>query len=204
MTQTKKPNKLTVKDLITVVILTILIIVVSFLFSFLTMFNYVLNLVFTVGIVIFICAPIFLVMVHRVNKSGVMAVFMGIIAVMFTLMGYWYVGIMTVLAALVCELIMSKPGSYKNHRKITALFAVFSLSLLATNFLPVWWFWDSFERTALSGGMSAEYIRTYRDFYTNPLIVAGIIGFSLVAAVTGCAAGYRLLNNYFRKAGLVE
>jgi putative ECF transporter S component (TIGR02185 family) len=203
MTETKKSTRLTVKDSITVVILTILIVVFSFLMSSFTRFNHILNLVFTVGIILFIIAPVFLVMVHRVNKRGVMALFMGIIAVIYLLMGYWYVGALTALAAIPCEIIMAKPGSYKRPWKNTVLFAVFSLSLLATNFLPIWWFWDAFEKTALSGGMSAEYIQTYRDFYTNPRIVAGILAFSLLSAVLGCRAGYGLLNNYFKKAGLV-
>ncbi|MDR2103591.1 MAG: MptD family putative ECF transporter S component [Treponema sp.] len=203
MTETKKTNRLTVKDIITVLILTILIVVFSFFMSSLTMFNHILNLVFTVGIILFIIAPVFLVMVHRVNKGGVMAIFMGIIAVIYIIMGYWYVGLLTVLAAIPCEIIMAKPDSYKRPWKNTVLFAIFGLSLLSTNFLPVWWFWEAFEKTALSGGMSAGYIQAYRDFYTNPPIVAGIIAFSLLASVMGCRAGYGLLNGYFKKAGLI-
>ncbi|MDR2202193.1 MAG: MptD family putative ECF transporter S component [Clostridiales bacterium] len=201
---TTSSRKLTVKDIITLTVLTVLMIVIAFGLNTATMFNHILNLVFAMGLICFLIAPLYVLMAHRVNKTGTIAFFMVAYALANTVMGYWYVGLFIAVCAVVCEVIMFKPNSYKTPWKNCIAFGIFSFTMLSTSFLPLWLFWDKFYATSTASGMSAEYLNTFKNFYTNGGILTGIAAFTVCAAVLGVIVGYVILNKYFKKAGYAD
>jgi energy-coupling factor transport system substrate-specific component len=196
-------NKWTVKDVITTVLLSILLIVVQFVISMVGMVNYFFSMVLSVGISCFLCAPIYFVMVRRVQKRFVSLAYMTLLGIIFLLMGNWYLLPYFMLMGLVCEIILWKKGSYDSSLKITAAWTVHSALYLGVNVLPLWVFWETYEQFATGSGMSREYIDAYIHYYSSPGWLVFIFLFTVVCGLLGSLLGVRMMNKHFRTTGIL-
>ena len=79
----KTNNKWTVKDVITTVLLTVLLIGIHFV----VMVNQFFNCVLSPGVSMFFSAPVYMLMVSRVNKRFVSLTYLTILGVFFLLTG---------------------------------------------------------------------------------------------------------------------
>ena len=63
--------KWTIKDVITTVLLSALLVVMQFIVNMVCMANHFVSMTLSVGFSVFICAPVYFLMVQRVGKRGV-------------------------------------------------------------------------------------------------------------------------------------
>ena len=83
-------KKWTVKDVITTVLLSAVLIVIQFVVNMVCMANDFVSMVLSVGITMFLCAPVYMLMVSRIGKRFVTLIYMTILGVIFLLMGNWF------------------------------------------------------------------------------------------------------------------
>lgn len=83
-------KKWTVKDVITTVLLSAVLIVIQLVVNMVCMANDFVSMVLSVGITMFLCAPVYMLMVSRIGKRFVTLIYMTILGVIFLLMGNWF------------------------------------------------------------------------------------------------------------------
>ena len=86
----KTNNKWTVKDVITTVLLTVLLIGIHFVVITVSMVNQFFNCVLSPGVSMFFSAPVYILMVSRVNKRFVSLASLTILGLVYLLTGNWY------------------------------------------------------------------------------------------------------------------
>ena len=179
-----KKKKWTVKDVITTVLLSAVLIVIQLVVNMVCMANDFVSMVLSVGITMFLCAPVYMLMVSRIGKRFVTLIYMTILGVIFLLMGNWFLLPYYVLVGILCE-------------------AILSLLYNGVNLLPIWFFWDTYYDFALASGMEQSYIDSYVRYYTSPGWLAFILLFTTLMGFLGCMVGSRLIRRHFQKAGVL-
>lgn len=196
-------KKWTVKDVITTVLLSAVLIVIQLVVNMVCMANDFVSMVLSVGITMFLCAPVYMLMVSRIGKRFVTLIYMTILGVIFLLMGNWFLLPYYVLVGILCEAILWKEGSCQKPKRLTAAWTAASLLYNGVNLLPIWFFWDTYYDFALASGMEQSYIDAYVSYFTEPGWVALIVVFTTVCGLAGALAGTRLMGKHFKKAGVL-
>ncbi|MDR2403470.1 MAG: MptD family putative ECF transporter S component [Spirochaetaceae bacterium] len=196
-------NRLSVRDVITTVILSVLLIVMQLVINAVCMLNHFVSMVFTIGILFFACAPVYVLMVRRVAKRFVTLIYLTMVGLMFLIMGNWFLLPYLVIVGLLCEIVLWKEASYQNYRRISAAWILQGVLYTGVNLLPLWFFWEDFEKTALASGMSQDYIDSYVGYYSRPLWILAIALINLICAVLGCLFAGVLMKKHFTKAGVL-
>lgn len=195
--------KWTVRDVITTVLLSVLLIVIQLTVNMVCMVNDFVSMVLSVGITMFLCSPIYFLMVSRVRKRFVSLAYLTILGTVFLLMGNWFLLPYFVVIGAVCEAILWKPGSCESGGRITAAWTTASILYNGVNLLPIWFFWDAYYSFALSSGMEQSYIDSYVHYYTAPEWIAFIVAFTAACGFAGSMVSRRLLGKHFKKAGVL-
>ena len=86
----KTTQKWNVRDVITTVLLTVLLIVIQLIVNMVCMANEFVSMVLSVGFTMFLCAPVYFLVVSRVHKRFVTLIYMTILGLVFLIMGNWY------------------------------------------------------------------------------------------------------------------
>lgn len=193
----------TVRDVVTTVLLSVLLIVIQLVVNMLCMANDFVSMVLSVGITMLLCGPVYVLLVSRVRKRGVTLAYMGLLGVVFLLMGNWFLLPWFLGVGLVCEAILWKRGSAERPGRLAASWTVASLLYNGTNLLPVWFFWDTYYSFAVSSGMEQSYIDSYVAYFTEPGWVLFIVVFTTLCGLAGAFVGTRLMGKHFKKAGVL-
>jgi energy-coupling factor transport system substrate-specific component len=198
-----KANKWSIKETITAILLSIFLIVIQFIINTVCMLNYFVSMVLSLGISGFLCAPVYVLMVRRVGKPLVSFLCAAMTGLVFLIMGDWFLLPYFIIIGILCELILRKKGSYQHYGKITAAWSLYSVMFTGVNLLPLWFFWDDFEKNVLASGMRQDYIDSYVGYYSKPLWIFGILLINLTCAVLGCLLARRLMKKHFARAGIL-
>ena len=130
----KTTQKWNVKDVITTVLLTVLLIVIQLIVNMVCMANDFVSMVLSVGFTMFLCAPVYFLMVSRVHKRFVSLIYMTILGLVFLIMGNWYLLPYYIVVGMICEAILWKDG-WESKKKMTAAWSVASLLYNGVNLL---------------------------------------------------------------------
>ncbi|GAA0741314.1 MptD family putative ECF transporter S component [Clostridium oceanicum] len=195
-----KINKFSVRDIITMVILSVLIVVVQLAVNAVSMVNEFFSLVLSSGVVCFLSAPIYVVMIKKVKKPLVTFVYSSILALVYLMMGYWFISIYLILVGIICELFLYKN---QNNKQIIKAWTFFSMAYVGTSILPIFIMWDDYVTASLNGGMTMEYINSYKNYYTEPKWIIFIVAFAAISGLIGSYYGTKLTKKHFDKAGVL-
>ncbi len=199
----KKPNKWSVNNVITTVLMSLLLIVIQFVVNMVFMFNEFTSMVLSTGITMLLLAPVYFLMVQRVNKRGVSFVYYSIVGIVYLIMGNWYLLPYMIIVGIVLELILLKEGSFNDSKKLSVAWIMASLMQNGVNILPIVLFWDTWESFAKQSGMSKEYIKAYAHYFTDARWLIFIIIFTTLCGVIGSVLASKLLKKHFEKAGIL-
>lgn len=130
-------KKWSVKDVITLVLMTVLLIVIQLGINMICMVNDFVSMVLSVGITMLVCGPVYFLMVNRIHKRFVSLVYMTLLGLVFLIMGNWFLLPWFIVVGILAELILWK-GITPN--RLTASWTVSSLLYNGVNLLPVWFF----------------------------------------------------------------
>ena len=199
----KETNKWSVRDVITTVLLSTVLIVIQLVVNMVCMANDFVSMVLSVGITMFLCAPVYMLMVSRIGKRFVTLIYMTLLGVIFLLMGSWFLLPYFIVTGVICEVILWKRGACGDPKRMTAAWTAASLLYNGVNLLPIWFFWDTYYDFALASGMEQSYIDSYVRYYTSPGWLAFILLFTTLMGFLGCMVGSRLIRRHFQKAGVL-
>ncbi len=195
-------QKWTIKDVITTVLLSVLLIVIQVVINMVCMVNDFVSMVLSVGFTTLLCAPVYFLMVSRVHKRFVTFVYMTILGTVFLIMGNWYLLPYFMIIGSLCEIILWKEG-WNSKKKMTAAWTVSSLLFNGVNLLPLYFFWDTYEKFAISSGMEQGYIDSFVRYYSSSSWLTCIIIFTTACGFIGSMIGGKLIDKHFKKAGVL-
>ncbi len=199
----KKSTKWTINNVITTVLMSLLLIVIQFVINMLFMFNEFTSMVLSTGIIMLLLAPVYFLMVQKVNKRGVSFVYYSLIGVVYLIMGNWYLLPYMMIVGIVLELILLKKGSFNDSKKLSIAWITASFLQNGVNVLPIVLFWNAWESFAKQSGMTDEYIKAYAHYFTDVKWVVFIIIFTTLCGVIGSIFASKLLKKHFKKAGIL-
>ncbi|MEM8861557.1 MAG: MptD family putative ECF transporter S component [Chloroflexota bacterium] len=191
----------TVNNVVSAVLLSILMIVLFVVASIGGVINDFVGMVLSTAIGALLAAPVYMLMISRVKKRFTTSVFMILTGIMFTLMSNWTMILLFFVGAVICEAILWNDG-WNSVRKITSAWIVASLTYAARNFVPVWFFWDTYQEfIAAAGGQ--EMVDTMVRYFADPMWVVIIIILTAAGAWIGSLIGASFLSKHFTKAGVL-
>ena len=193
-------KKWSVKDVITLVLMTVLLIVIQLGINMVCMVNDFVSMVLSVGITMLVCGPVYFLMVNRIRKRSVSLVYMTLLGLVFLIMGNWFLLPWFIVVGILAEIILWK-GITLN--RLTVSWTVSSLLYNGVNLLPVWFFWDTYYSFAVASGMEQSYIDAYVQYYTAPGWVVFILIFTMFCGFLGSLVGRKLIQKHFKKAGVL-
>lgn len=157
---------------------------------------------FYVGIMGFLCGPVFVTMSNKVAKRGTYFI-TGIFAGLFiTVMGSpWFLPVMMV-AGFICEMTMLGEDTYRNPKRNGVAYAVYWVLYALGSAIPMFFFKEQYLNS-LKSSYTEEGIRTLVRFYGSLDMLALITVITLVLAALGFIVGQKLLKKHIEKAKLV-
>mgnify|MGYP000016602737 CR=1 FL=1 len=186
----KETNKWSVRDVITTVLLSAVLIVIQLVVNMVCMANDFVSMVLSVGITMFLCAPVYMLMVSRIGKRFVTLIYMTLLGVIFLLMGNWFL-LPTYRYGRHLRGDFVEARSLRRSQAHDCRMDGGEPFIQRVNLLPIWFFWDTYYDFALASGMEQRYIDSYVRYYTSPGWLAFILLFTTLMGFLGCmvAAG---------------
>ncbi|MBS6417790.1 MAG: MptD family putative ECF transporter S component [Olsenella uli] len=196
-------KRLTMKDIITLVIfnvaILIVMVVVKMLITLLATpaFNYLAY----VGVMALFCAPLFVVMSNRVAKTGVYFVTALLAGLMMAAFGSaWFLAVM-VAVGVICEVAMAGKDSYRSPMRNGIGYAVYWALYALGSAIPLFFFKEQYL-ASLQGSYTQEGIDVLLSFYGSPNMLALITLITVVLSAVGFMAGNALYRRHIKKAKL--
>jgi putative ECF transporter S component (TIGR02185 family) len=171
------------KPVVRALLLSVLLIVVQLLVGKIPIQSYLYKMVFSAAVVCLLCAPV----VYKLLLSPVpwwcFAVYSVLAGGIYTVIGYWYVGLYIFLIGLLCVPVM-RPGA-ENFRSLAMGWTLYSGLFTGMSILPVLLFWKDYSAKALASGMSGEHLQAYYAYYSNPSMIAVIVVVTALGGLVG-------------------
>lgn len=197
---TPNSNRLKAKDFITVGIFTAIIFAVEFACGMLGFIHPFVVASYVVMIPLVGAIPMML-FYTKVQKFGMITIMSVLIAIIMFVTGMGYLGAPLIVAAGVIADLIAKSGKYKSFKKTMVSYGVFCLWICA-NYFPVIITAESYRKSLIDGGYSAEYCNNLFlaiNYKTIGVLLVLCFVFGLIGAVIGKA----VVKKHFEKAGIV-
>lgn len=191
----QKVNRLTVRDNITTAILLILMFVIYFAVGTPIGMTVIGN-IFVLAVCGLLFGTIYLTLLSRVNKKGVVLLF-GTLLALLLLTGFWGVSVVVEIGAVIAELIWSKSNRRK-HSVMTLVFAVQMVFWYLGMMLPLIFMTDLYL------GAVASYAQLYAGVLAlvkGPFFFAGLAA-TIAGSIAGAYIGKLILKKHLVKAGI--
>lgn len=199
--QSTAKNGLTVKDLVTVGIISALFLVFALIGGIFFAPNPVLTFYMPVGSAL-LCGPVYLLMLARVQKRWAAAILGAILCIVWFVTGmHWAMALGYLVMGIAADL-TAGAGHYKS-KKINSLSYIL-LSLGGTgSYLVFFADPDGWAETMLGNGTEQSYIDTMRTAGTVWIMIIMLAGTILAAAVSAFI-GCKMLLRQFEKSGITK
>lgn len=191
----KKANRLTVRDDITAAILLILMFVIFFVVGTPIGMTVIGN-IFVLAVCGLLFGTIYLTLLSRVNKKGVVLLF-GTLLALLLLTGFWGVSVVVEIGAVIAELIWSKSNRRK-HSVMTLVFTVQMVFWYLGMMLPLIFMTDLYL------GAVSSYAQLYAgvlELVKGPFFFAGLAA-TIAGSIAGAYIGKLILKKHLIKAGI--
>lgn len=194
-TDKKNPNRLNVRDIITMAVSYVLIFAIYFLGSPIG-FNPN-TYIFIWAICSILWGTIFLLMYTKVNKNNVPLIF-GIAVGLFMLSYHWIVSAAIILGGIIAEIIWRK----FDKKSVKTMGIVFTVQILFWQIgatLPIMFMLDKIKNK------SPEYGELFNSVNqaTTPLMEILALALVVVCCAIGVWIGKKILRKHFEKAGII-
>lgn len=191
----RKANRLTVRDDITAAILLILMFVIFFVVGTPIGMTVIGN-IFVLAVCGLLFGTIYLTLLSRVNKKGVVLLF-GTLLALLLLTGFWGVSVVVEIGAVIAELIWSKSNRRK-HSVMTLVFTVQMVFWYLGMMLPLIFMTDLYL------GAVSSYAQLYAgvlELVKGPFFFAGLAA-TIAGSIAGAYIGKLILKKHLIKAGI--
>ena len=193
-------NKLKPKDFITIGIFTALIFAVEFACGMLGFIHPYIVASYVVLIPLVGSIPMML-FYTKVEKFGMLTIMSVLIAIIMFVTGMGWLGAPLIIASGLIADLIAKKGGYKSFKLTAISHGIFCLWICA-NYFPVIVTADSYRKSLLDGGYSAEYCDALFRAINGKTIAVRLI-LCIVFGVVGAFLGKAVVRKHFEKAGIV-
>ncbi|MCR5110084.1 MAG: MptD family putative ECF transporter S component [Ruminococcus sp.] len=137
----------------------------------------------------------------KVEKFGMLTIMSVLIAIIMFVTGMGWLGAPLIITAGVVADFVAKKGGYKSFKMTALSYGIFSLWICA-NYFPIIISADSYKKSLLDGGYSAEYCD---DLFRaiNGKTIGVLLVLCMVFGVIGAFIGKSVVKKHFEKAGIV-
>ena len=137
----------------------------------------------------------------RVKHFGPVLLMSLLLGILLFVTGMGYLGApLIVIAGLIADLV-ARSGGYKSFKKTVISNGFMSLWVCA-NYFPILVTADSYRKSLIEGGFSAEYADSlFRAINTKTIAVLVIVCF--IFGMIGAVLGKKAVKKHFEKAGIV-
>ena len=184
------------KNIVQIVVLAVIGCVVSFGISMLTGLLGMAALYISAGFAAFVIGPTFVIAARKVQKRGTALLFWVVLGLVYAILGYGIMIPITLIAGIVCELII---GKYDNCKRIAIAFSVVMFtdsmhSILLTKILGV----EGLVKY-MSSTFSPEQAAQMVAAYTNEVILIAV-AVNVVLCLLAGFFGVFINNKFFEKS----
>lgn len=183
-----------IKDIIQITVFTVIAFVIGMAVSMGTGMLGTVSLYVSSGFSALVIAPPFFVMAKKVKKKPSAFIFFILLAVFWSLMGYWPMLIINLIAGVVAEIII---GNYENNKRVAAAIAtgMFIISMHAMTFVKVLGPEKLVEVFNVFSPEQAQYM--YMFFTPKAMLIS--ITLNIVLVVLSGVFGMYINNKFFEK-----
>jgi energy-coupling factor transport system substrate-specific component len=197
-------NKLTIRDLVLIGVLSTLMVVVGNIAGMLTMPFMAVGLLVGPAVSAIFMTPIYLLMAFKVGKRGVILILSIVYGISASLMGFPHMFIVALPVGILGELLMPKAEMYRSIKSNTLTWMVYNAVYSLHGAILLWIFGRQYFAENMNGMFSPEQLALINDLYFNPLIVIAIMLIAAAGAALGSWIGWKILKKHFIKSGLVQ
>ncbi|WP_334258812.1 MptD family putative ECF transporter S component [Faecalicoccus pleomorphus] len=197
-------EKMTVREIVTVTIMMALFYAISFVIGMGTVAIPVLYLYGTAGIEMFLGSIFYLVAANRINKHGLLFVWVMIYALITAVMGYMFMVPYFVAVAVVSELVMIGKDTYRNPIRNMIGWSTYGIGMVMGIGVPCWIAWESYQKQALASGFTDTTMKLQYDMVSSPeLMLVGVV-ITVILSALGIFISQKILKKHFEKAGVLN
>lgn len=197
-------EKMTVREIVTVAIMMALFYAISFVIGMGTVAIPVLYLYGTAGIEMFLGSIFYLVAANRINKHGLLFVWVMIYALITAVMGYMFMVPYFVAVAVVSELVMIGKDTYRNPIRNMIGWSTYGIGMVIGIGVPCWIAWESYQKQALASGFTDTTMKLQYDMVSSPeLMLVGVV-ITVILSALGIFISQKILKKHFEKAGVLN
>lgn len=197
-------EKMKVREIVTVAIMMALFYAISFVIGMGTVAIPVLYLYGTAGIEMFLGSIFYLVAANRINKHGLLFVWVMIYALITAVMGYMFMVPYFVAVAVVSELVMIGKDTYRNPIRNMIGWSTYGIGMVMGIGVPCWIAWESYQKQALASGFTDTTMKLQYDMVSSPeLMLVGVV-ITVILSALGIFISQKILKKHFEKAGVLN
>lgn len=197
-------EKMTVREIVTAAIMMALFYAIAFVIGTGTVAIPVLYLYGTAGIEMFLGSIFYLVAANRVNKHGLLFVWVMIYALITAVMGYMFMVPYFVAVAVVSELVMIGKDTYRNPIRNMIGWSTYGIGMVMGIGVPCWIAWESYQKQALASGFTDSTMKLQYDMVSSPeLMLVGVV-ITVILSALGIFISQKILKKHFEKAGVLN
>ncbi len=194
-----------VREVVTAALMSALAIILMFAGESVTMIPPDAALVASGGAAVFLAAPVYMLMVLRVNRLGVTTLFATMYSLLFCSMGNFEYMIPFYIAGgiLLDAVFLRTEAQRTNPWWITAAWSAFSGLYLISTMIPVMRNLEAYLNDLVARGFDQSFADSFLRYYTDPAWVCGIAIGTVVCGFLGSLIARALMRKHFAKAGTV-
>jgi energy-coupling factor transport system substrate-specific component len=197
-------EKMTVKDIVTIAIMMALFYAIAFTIGMGTVAVPILYLYGTAGIEMFLGAIFYLVAANRVNKHGLLFIWVMIYALITAAMGYAFMVPYFVAVAVISELTMIGKDTYRNPIRNMIGWSTYGIGMLLGIGVPCWVAWESYQQQAVASGFADATVKLQYDMVSSPLLMLVGAIVTVILSALGVLFAQKILKKHFKKAGILD
>ena len=191
-------EKMTVKDIVTVAVMMALFYAIAFLVGMGTVAIPILYLYGTAGIEMFLGSIFYLVAANRVNKHGLLFVWVMIYALITAAMGYMFMVPYFIAVAVISEIVMIGKNTYRNPVRNMIGWSIYGIGMVLGIGVPCWVAWESYQKQALASGFADATMK----LQYNMMLIGVII--TVILSALGVLISQKILKKHFEKAKILS
>lgn len=189
-------KKINIKDIATIGIFSAILFVITILIGALT--GTIMELqMFSSSIIAVVSAPIYYLIMAKVDKKGAVITTFSVVGILWALMGGIPVLACMILAGIIGELLVSKTN-YKSFKALTISYLLYIIGYYGGAIAPIYYWKDFYYSQGRPAELVDELVRAGHTIYAYAAVPTMII-----AALAGTFIARTILKKHFRKAGLI-
>ncbi len=194
-----------VREVVTAALMSALAIILMFAGESVTMIHPDAAMVASGSAAVFLAAPVYMLMVLRVNRLGVTTLFATMYSLLFCSMGNFEYMIPFYIAGgiLLDAVFLRTEAQRTNPWWITAAWSAFSGLYLISTMIPVMRNLEAYLNDLVARGFDQSFADSFLRYYTDPAWVCGIAIGTVVCGFLGSLIARALMRKHFAKAGTV-